>query len=226
MEFKTNNKNLIYLDWKNKEHVNAVCKLHAVLLPESILSKMGNLFLSKFYYSKLIKEKLIEVYLYQLNGEFVGFISCTNEPYTFMKSGQKKYLFLILSLMGISVLLKPGRLSLILSMGKDLSKYETTLNDFQNEFGDKMGYLVSFGVLMNNNVLESYRQNIDNIQEVGISSVLLNFTADHFKFNNKSHYYLMTLKVNNKAIKLYKKHLGVFIDSDENNESYVVKYDL
>ena len=111
-------------------------------------------------------------------------------------------------------------------MGKDLSKYVTTLNDFQNEFGDKMGYLVSFGVLMNNNVLESYRQNIDNIQEVGISSVLLNFTADHFKFNNKSHYYLMTLKVNNKAIKLYKKHLGVFIDSDENNESYVVKYDL
>ena len=114
MEFKTNNKNLIYLDWKNKEHVNAVCKLHSELLPESILSKMGNLFLSKFYYSKLIKEKLIEVYLYQLNGEFVGFISCTNEPYTFMKSGQKKYLFLILSLMGISVLLKPSRLSLIL----------------------------------------------------------------------------------------------------------------
>jgi len=64
---KIENLNIIYLDWKNEEHVNAVSLLHMKLLPESILSKLGLEFLCKFYYSKLCKENLIEVYLYKMN---------------------------------------------------------------------------------------------------------------------------------------------------------------
>ena|ERR1017187_6879834 len=55
MESRTNNQNIVYLKRDNKEHVKAVCNLHLKLLPESILSKLGYLFFSKFYNTKLIE---------------------------------------------------------------------------------------------------------------------------------------------------------------------------
>lgn len=52
-------KNVVSLDYKNKEHICAVTKLHTELLPESVVSQLGNLFMKKFYYTRLTKDGLI-----------------------------------------------------------------------------------------------------------------------------------------------------------------------
>ena len=225
MEYKTNNQNIIYVDWKNKEHIKAVCNLHFKLLPKSILSKFGFLFLSKFYYSRLIKDNSIEVYLYELKGEFVGFVSCTNKPFTFMAEGKKKHFILISMLIGVSILLKFNRLADLLRMKGDFLKYDTYIDQMSNQFGDSIGQFLSFGVLVTNEVLEYYRQNIDRIDEVNIPDIMMNLVKNHFRYNNKKYFFLMAIKSNNKAIKLYKKHTGILPFQEDKNESVIIRFD-
>lgn len=215
MESGTNNQNIIYLKWDNKEHIKAVSNLHITLLPESILSKLGYLFLSKFYYTKLTKSNLIDVYLYRQNGEYVGFISCTNEPFTFMREGRKKHFITLVALLGVSLISKPNRFLFLLKIKNDPST-----DNLQKKFKNNIGQFLSFGVL------ENYRKNIDPTEGISIPNVLMKLVSGHFKTNNKKCFFLMVLKTNTSAIKLYEKHSGTIINSDINNESIIVKFDL
>lgn len=215
MELKTNNQNIIYLNWNDKEHIKAVSNLHIKLLPESILSKLGYLFLSKFYYAKLTKHNLIDVYLYKQKEEYAGFISCTNKPFTFMGEGKKKNFLFIIALLGLLIVLSPNKLKCLLKMKNDFS-----LDNLQKKFGDDIGQFLSFGVL------EDYRKSIDPTEEITVPNVLMKLVSSHFKINNKKCFFLMVLKTNVTAIKFYEKHCGTIITSDNKNESVTVKFDL
>jgi hypothetical protein len=215
MEVKTNNPNIIYLDWEDKKQVEAVSRLHIKLLPESILSELGFLFLSKFYYSKLSKDKLIDVYLYKENAEYVGFISCTNVPFIFMRDGMKKHFFSIVMLLAISIILKPIRLvnfvGFLLKMKKD-----TLMVKMQNKYGDKIGEFLSFGVV------ENSRKSIDPIENITVSNVLMKLVSKHFRASNIEYALLRILKMNTRAITFYQKHSGVILTSEDPNQVVII----
>ena len=78
---------LVKANGKNREYIEALTKLHSDLLPESAVSKLGSFFMRKFYYSTLVKKGLIDAYLYDCDGKYAGFISCTAYPFNFMKKG-------------------------------------------------------------------------------------------------------------------------------------------
>jgi len=226
MEHNSNNLNILYLNWKNKEQVEAVSRLHMKLLPESVLSKLGFLFLSRFYYKILVKDKFIEVYLYKLKGEYVSFISCSNKPFTFMSEGIKKHFILISILLGVSIITNPRRLKVLLNMKSEFSKYSSKIDFLQREYDENVGGFLSFGALVTSGVLEYYRENINSIKDVSIPDVMMCLVLSHFKSNGKKCFFLMAIKTNFMAIKLYKKYLGSLPFIDDENESVVIKFDI
>ena len=215
MEVKTNNPNIVYLNWGDKKQLEVVSRMHIGLLPESILSELGYLFLSKFYYPKLSKCRLIDVYLYRENGEYVGFISCTNVPFTFMKDGMKKYFFYIVFLLSASIIQKPKRLFDLLGFITKMRK-DTLMAKLQDKYGSKMGEFLSFGVI------ESARKSIDPVENITVSNVLMNLVSTHFKANNIEYALLRILKMNERAIALYKRHGGIIIPSENPNQVVII----
>jgi hypothetical protein len=215
MEVKTNNPNIVYLDWEDKKQVEAVSRLHIKLLPESILSELGFLFLSKFYYSKLPKDKLIDVYLYKENEEYVGFISCTDVPFSFMKDGMKKHFLSIVTLLGVSILLKPKRLFNLMGFMLKMKK-DTLMVKMQSKYGAKMGEFLSFGVV------ESARKSIDPVENITVSNVLMKLVSKHFRANNIEFALLRILKMNTRAITFYQKHSGIILTSEDPNQVVII----
>lgn len=215
MELKTNNQYIVYLNWKNKNHVEAVSNLHMKLLPESILSKLGYLFLSKFYYKKLVKYNLIDVYLYMQKEEYVGFISCTNKPFTFMGEGMKKNLISIIGILGLSLILNPYRLVILLGFLFKVKK-DMLMENLKKEYGNRMGEFLSFGVL------ENYRKIIDPLENISIPNVLMKLVSTHFKSNNIEVSLLRILASNERAIRFYQKHSGYIIPSYNPNQVVIL----
>jgi ribosomal protein S18 acetylase RimI-like enzyme len=217
MEFTSDNKNIVYVKHDNKEHVNAISTLHMKLLPESILTKLGFPFLSQFYYSKLIESNLIDAYLYKFNDKYVGFISCTNDPFNFMKKGRNKFPLKLIRLFLNSFLRQPSNLLLFLNSKND----NVPLTDLQTEYGNSIGQFLSFGVL------KEYRNLLDPEKNIRIANSLMDAVSDHFRFNLKKFYFLLVLKSNTNAIKLYERHSGVIIsNSNKNYKSVIVKFAL
>jgi len=214
MEFITNNQNIDYIKCNDKEHIKAVSSLHMKLLPESILSKLGFLFLSKFYYPKLIKNKSIEGYLYKQEKDYVGFIVCTNRPFNFMGEGIKKYFLQIILILTISIILNPRRIKTLLDYLLKTNK-DSLMKKMQINYGNKMGEFLSFGVL------ENFRKNIDSSEKISIPNVLMKLVSRHFEINNKQYALLRILKTNTRAIQFYQKHAGV-IHPTENPDEVVI----
>lgn len=211
MEFATNNPNIVYLRWNSLEQVQAVCDLHERLLPESILSKLGNLFLSKFYYRELVKHRLIDVYLYRCQGEYAGFISCTNRPFTFMRQGLQRGFLQVLLLLTASVAMRPGRL-LVLLKYLVLMKRDKLMSALAEQYGDQMGEFLSFGVL------EKFRKCVDEVEDKTVSNVLMELVSKHFRANLIKYALLRILPSNTRAIRFYHKHSGYIITSPNPHE--------
>jgi len=102
------NTNLIKLDGSSNEQIEAISLLHTSLLPESKVSLLGIFFLKKFYYSILIKNNLIDSYIYKSGGKYAGFIVCTDRPFVFMKEGMRRNFLYLSFVLGVSVLTNPG----------------------------------------------------------------------------------------------------------------------
>lgn len=209
-----NNPNVIKLDPSNKEHINAASKLHRVLLPESIVSGLGPIFLSSFYYKILTKKKLMDVYLYKVNSNYVGFIACTDYPFSFMKNGIKGNFIRLSIILMISTLLKPSRLGLLLKMKDDVN-----LDGLKQKNAESVGQFMSFGVL------EKYRKHIDDFTNLTIPNVLMKAVFSHFTNRKKSMFFLLVLKTNENAIAFYKKYNGIFLLNTE-SKSNIVKFNL
>lgn len=203
-----NNPNIIKLNGNISEHIKAVSSLHKILLPESKVSQLGQFFLKHFYYKKLINKNLIDAYLYKIDDKFVGFIVCTDFPYTFMKKGIEKNIFYLSFVLLIAILLNPLRIKILMQMIKG-----TFPDKIKNILGENIGQFMSFGVL------EEYRRTIDKETELSIPKVMMKKVFEHFAEKNKENFFLMVLKSNINAIKFYEKHDGVLLDEciDESN---------
>lgn len=104
---------IITLDFKNPEHRRAAAFLHKTLMPDSLVSRMGRLFMSEFYYRKLVQDGLIQCDLYCHQDRMVGLSAYTPYPYTFMERGRKRHFFYLALIAVWSVLSNPSRLGVL-----------------------------------------------------------------------------------------------------------------
>jgi len=159
---------LVALDPDNREHVQAAARLHATLLGHSPIPRLGPLFMTRFFYSRLIKDGLVRCFLYRVNGQFVGFLSLTDRPYSFMEEGRRAHFVQLACILGLSLLARPSRLRILIdavTVGRRLPPADPA----------RIGEFLSFGVL---DEFVSYR---DDVSGLRISTVLFDEGIRHFR---------------------------------------------
>lgn len=202
---------VIKLNCNNLNHINNVIRLHNELLPESYVSRLGDFFMRNFYYKDLIKEKLIDAYLYEFNNILAGFIVCTVHPFDLIRLGLRKSPFKLLYVLTISFILNPMRLFTILNLLKD------KLSDHViSEIGTDSGQFMSFGVL------EEFR-GMKNETGRTPSQELMDKVFEYFREKGKSSFFLLVLKTNLKAINFYKKY-NPQVSDESAGESIIIKF--
>lgn len=160
---------VVSLDYKNQEQVDAAAKLHQELLSDSPISQLGYQFMTRFYYTKLIKAGLVNCDLCKHEGKYVAFLAYTKYPFTFMEEGRRRYFLYLSFLLLESLLLNPYRIKTILKVIQIGRKRQFKKN------GNKTGEMLSFGVL------EPYGNVRDETTGLRISNLLFERALAYFK---------------------------------------------
>lgn len=208
-----NNSQIIKIEATNKHLTEIISKLHSRLLPESSLSRLGQFFLKNYYYKVLVKNGLIDAYLYKTRNCYVGFVVCTDFPFNFMKKGMQRNLLYLFLIIFISLCQNPFRVKILIDILGD--KFPALL---KNKIGVESGQFLSFGVL------EEYRVVVDNESGQTIPHTLMKKVFEHFKERKKKYFFLLVLKSNINAIKFYKKYKGTTMDDCLGN-SHIMKFE-
>jgi ribosomal protein S18 acetylase RimI-like enzyme len=159
---------LVAVDPDNPEHVLAAARLHAALLGHSPIPRLGSLFMTRFFYSQLVRDGLVHCFLYRVNGEYVGFLSFTERPYSFMSEGRSAHLLRLAFILGLAVLAKPARWRILFDTAT--AGRRTPPSD-----ADGVGEFLSFGVL------EQFSAHRDSQQGLRIPTVLFDAGIRHFR---------------------------------------------
>lgn len=109
----SNDGKIVRLDPDDAAQLQAVARLHAALLPTSPIPRLGAAFMTRFYYPCLVKDALIGCFLYQVGERYVGFLSFTEHPDTFMSEGRRRHFWRLLSVLGLAMLTTPSRLRVL-----------------------------------------------------------------------------------------------------------------
>jgi hypothetical protein len=188
--------NLIALNPHDLTQVEGVSKLHHQLLEESPIAQLGNEFMTKFYYSKLVETGLIRCDLYVHKGNCAGFIAYTKYPFTFMAKGLNQFFICLTFLLIKSIILNPYRLKVIFQVMRQNRKRQS----FGNEC--KIGEVLSFGVL------KDYRGLKDGINSLRISHLLFRNTMEYFRNEGYRKLQVCVKKDNKKALKFYRFYMN------------------
>lgn len=132
---------IVALDPDNPAHVRAAAELHERLLGRSPIPRLGRLFMTRFYYSRLVKDALVHCYLYRVEEQFVGFLSLTEKPNSFMNEGTHRHFFRLSLVLFLALLVNPSRIRILWQTLK-VAHRKTQAAD-----GEGIGELLSFGVL-------------------------------------------------------------------------------
>ncbi|MGQ0767057.1 MAG: hypothetical protein ACT4OZ_15520 [Gemmatimonadota bacterium] len=79
------------LDPASSRDVNAVAALHEEHLADSPIAQLGPRFLRSFFYSTLVRDGLVGVFVCHLDGEVIGFLSYTAYPGDFIGRGVRRH---------------------------------------------------------------------------------------------------------------------------------------
>jgi ribosomal protein S18 acetylase RimI-like enzyme len=160
---------IVTVDPNNREHVLAAATLHETLLSHSPIPRLGSLFMTRFFYTSLVKDGLIHCYLYRSGGQYVGFLSITEKPFSFMNEGKRSHVVRLAVVLGLAVLQKPARVRIL---------FETLAAGRRRPTGDNgegIGEVLSVGVL------EQFRAQKDANTGLRISHVLFDEGIRHFR---------------------------------------------
>ena len=94
--------------------VNAVADLHLQFLSDSPIVGLGERFLRRFFYVRLVEDGSVVVTICRHEGRIIGYISYTPDPFGFMSRGIRRHFVYLCSLMVVSLAAKPGLLKGIL----------------------------------------------------------------------------------------------------------------
>lgn len=159
---------IVRLDPDDAAQLQAVAGLHAALLPRSPIPRLGTTFMTRFYYPSLVKDGLVGCFLYHAGDRYVGFLSFTEHPGTFMSEGRRRHMWRLVFVLGLAMLAKPSRLRVL---------WETVAIGRRNgrspaEAQAGVGEVLSFGVL------EGFRGGAPGLR---ISNRLFDATVRHFQ---------------------------------------------
>lgn len=205
----------IKLDPSNKEQIDSAARLHKTLLGYSPVPRMGHLFMTRFYYKKLVEADLIRCILKSCGGKYVGFIAYTQYPYSFMAMGAKKYFFSLSSMLFQSILQKPSRLKVLLKVSKDNNFRQKKHNE-----EDKIAELLSLGVL------KEYLNNIDEATGLRFSHLLFRSMVADLKKDAVKILRIVTRRDNEQALKFYRQYGAQIVDKNYPDQSYLFHLDL
>lgn len=102
------------LNPRNTADVNAVADLHLQFLGDSPIVGLGQRFLRRFFYTKLVADGSVIVTICRHEGRIVGYISYTPDPLGFMARGVRRHFVYLCWLMTVSLLERPALLKGIL----------------------------------------------------------------------------------------------------------------
>jgi ribosomal protein S18 acetylase RimI-like enzyme len=96
-------------DQANPAPAADLAALHAVLLPRSPLTKLGQRFMERFYYKVFPREGLIFGAMAYVDGCPAGFIAATNDSNGFMPKMIRCHWFRVVWTLAVSIALSPNR---------------------------------------------------------------------------------------------------------------------
>ena len=200
----------------NINQIDALTKLHLDLLPASKPSKLGKIFLEKFYLSTLIKHGCINGYSFRIKDKYVGFTLFTKYPNSFI--------YKAFSLEPFKYIL----IGLYLVFTKPIIMYDTYIkgtkkirrNKTQLNANIKTGQWLTFAVK------EEYLKHISK-EGIRVSQYLVNEMINWFSNNNFSNIIAAVRKNNLPAIFFYKS-MGFNVEDSELVEKgyYFLEIDL
>lgn len=206
--------NIIKLDHKNKEHVAAAAGLHTELLHGSLVRELGFQFMTKFYYSRLIRDGLMSCDLYRYKSRYVGWILYTKYPFTYMQQGKKNNFVLLSFILLLTIIRRPSCVKVFW----ELSKFNAIRSPGAIN-AEGSGEFLSFGVL------KEYRRIRDKITGLRISRVLFNNALDYFKDEGYNRMLLFVNRQNKAALRFY-EHYAAHEVAEGNEEIRILAIDL
>ena len=202
---------IIALNPDNREHVVAAARLHAQLLGHSPIARLGLPFMTRFYYSRLVRDGLIACDFYVHQGEYAGFIVYTDSPSTFMEEGRRRHFLFLAALLVWCFALWPPRLRTILQAMKITRRREPAEDE------GRTGELLSFGVL------PAHRQARDPRTGLRISNVLFEHAIATFRDRGFARF-RWNLERDNKAAMLF--YLSYGATAEESQAAWPSDYRL
>jgi hypothetical protein len=158
---------LVELDPRNREHVQAAATLHETLLGHSPIPGLGRLFMTRFFYSRLVEDRLVRGFLYRADGRYVGFLTFTERPFTFMAEATRAHFLRLGVILGLAVLARPRRIGIL---------WDTMSHERQAPADAAgIGEVLSFGVL------EEFGARRDPERGLRISNVLFDAGIEAFR---------------------------------------------
>lgn len=90
---------LIILDPRDREQLEAFADLHEATLPDSVPVRFGRRFMTDFYFSKLVEDDLIAGDLFRHEGRYIGYNLYTKYPRSFLRRGVRRHFLFLLHFM-------------------------------------------------------------------------------------------------------------------------------
>lgn len=181
---------LVRLDPRQPRQVQAAARLHAALLPDSPIAELGPIFMERFYYSTLVEHGLVACDLYEVAGEFVGFVAFTRRPLTFMQEGQRRFPLRLAAVLIGAMLTNPAR---VLTILKVAFQYKRGAAPPAGEEGE----VLSFGVL------REHRAAVDESTGLRASHLLFQSALNYFHVNGVPRMRVSVRKDNERGMKFY-----------------------
>jgi ribosomal protein S18 acetylase RimI-like enzyme len=160
---------IVEVEPRNAVHVRAISRLHGTLLRRSPVPRLGTLFMERFFYSTLIRDGAIRAFLYRVDGAYVGFLSLTERPFTFMRDARRRHFLRLALILCLSVVSKPSRLTLLADVARAGRHRVSTAESLLT------GEILSFGVL------EPYLARRDIGTHLRISNALFDHALGYFR---------------------------------------------
>ncbi len=193
---------IVELDWKNPAHLRAAAELHASLLPESFVARMGRLFMERFYYLDLVRAGLIRCDLFFTGGQAVGLSAYTPYPYDFMDRGRRKFFLKLAVLTILSLVLQPTRLGAVLSVSRLSKKRDLAPRD--KEAGEYLSLAVR----------ASHTGDAEESTGLRASQALFAKAADFLRSQGCRRMFLVIKKSNFFAMRFHRERGAVPIEGD------------
>ena len=111
-----------FLDPRNAADVDGVATLYEEHLGDSPVVLLGPRFLREFYFSRLVKDELMDALVCRVDGKVVAFLSWTSRPEDFIGTGIRRHFVALSWIMLKSVVARPSSLKGIVSAVRIVTK--------------------------------------------------------------------------------------------------------